>query len=116
MRKAGFDMTIDQWLVIKCILENPGIIQQDIAQKVFKDQASVTRIIALLVERKYLSRRHGRSDRRRVHLKVTEKGIKTIDAIQLVILQNREHALVGVNEKEILQTQKVLRKISENCE
>jgi hypothetical protein len=40
---AGLDITIDQWLVLNTLTEQPGISQQLIAEKVFKDAASVTR-------------------------------------------------------------------------
>ena len=47
LKENGYKITIDQWLIIKAILENPGISQQELGEKVFKDNASVTRIIEL---------------------------------------------------------------------
>ena len=57
LRENGFKITVDQWLIIKVLMENPGISQQNIAEKAFKDNASVTRIIDLLVKSKYLDRK-----------------------------------------------------------
>ncbi len=51
---GGFNITIDQWLVLKTIQENSTISQQQLDAKVFKDFASVTRIIELLVKNGYL--------------------------------------------------------------
>ncbi|WP_156123715.1 hypothetical protein [Flavihumibacter sp. ZG627] len=48
VRDNGFDIMIDQRLVMKSLLENPVIKQQDLAESVFKDNASVTRNIELL--------------------------------------------------------------------
>ena len=56
IKKAGFDITIDQWLVMKCLIDNPDIQLQDLAKSVFKDNASVTRIIDLLIRKNYLKR------------------------------------------------------------
>lgn len=115
IKKAGFTITIDQWLIIKCILENPTITQQEIGEIVFKDNASVTRIIELLVKSKYLKRKADKKDRRRFKLEVTEIGIETIHSVNEIVLQNRSVALEGIEMEQITETQKVLDKITLNC-
>jgi hypothetical protein len=52
---AGIDITIDQWLVLKTLRDNPDITQQ-IGVRVFKDFASITRIIQLLVTKGFIKR------------------------------------------------------------
>jgi len=114
LSKAGFTITIDQWLVIKSILENPGITQQELALNVFKDNASITRIIELLVKSKYLKR--GKNpDRRRMNLIVTEEGKQIIEDVNIVVLQNRQTALKGIDEKDIEKMRSVLLTIINNC-
>ena len=49
LKKAELDLTIDQWLVLKAINDNRNLSQKDIAATVLKDEASVTRIIELLL-------------------------------------------------------------------
>ncbi|MBK7712103.1 MAG: MarR family transcriptional regulator [Bacteroidales bacterium] len=53
MEKKGLDITIDQWLVLKTIENNAGMTQQQIAINVFKDYASITRIIEILVTKSF---------------------------------------------------------------
>ena len=69
LKDAGFTITIDQWLVIKAILENPSIPQNEIGDLVFKDNASVTRIMSHLEKAGYLLRTVNESDRRKINLK-----------------------------------------------
>jgi len=114
LKKAGFSMTIDQWLVIKCILENPDISQQEIAEKVFKDNASITRIITLLVKEKYLTRKIKPSNRRRTNLHVTDYGHKTLEAIDKIVLTNRAVALSAISQEELKITKEVMEKIASN--
>lgn len=114
LRKAGFTITIDQWLVIKSILENPGITQQELAASVFKDTASVTRIIELLVKANYLKRAIG-NDRRRMDLTVTPTGEQIIKDVNAVVLKNRETALKDINNIDIEAMRKVLLTIIKNC-
>jgi len=116
LKNAGFTITIDQWLVIKTLLENPNIKQQDLSEKVFKDNASITRIIELLVKAKYLERQNNPGDRRRSGLEVTEEGKKIIADVQKYVLKNRAVALNGIDQNELEITKKVLSKITENCQ
>ena len=74
MNEAGLAITIDQWLVLHAIEDKPGIAQLEIAEQVFKDAASVTRIIDLLIKKEYLQRNTHESDRRRFSLELTKQG------------------------------------------
>ncbi|WP_367864440.1 MarR family winged helix-turn-helix transcriptional regulator [Pedobacter sp. WC2423] len=113
--KKGFEITIDQWLLLKTVHENPGQTQNQIAQTIFKDFASVTRMVELLVERKYIFRNPHPTDRRRFHLKLSEVAVKLLDNMQLVIENNRRIALKNISEQQILQFQQVLDVIYNNC-
>ncbi len=115
LRKAGLNITIDQWLIMKSLIDNPGISQQEIAGLVFKDNASVTRIIDLLVKAKYIKRTVNKDDKRRSHLSITTDGQKTADEVAKVVLQYRAKALNGINEKNIEHMHKTLNSIISNC-
>jgi MarR family transcriptional regulator for hemolysin len=115
LRDNGFKITIDQWLVIKAILENPDITQQELGEKVFKDNASVTRIIVLLVKSGYLERDLNPNDRRKTILSVTESGQTVIEQVQNLVVQNRQIALSGVAEDELEILNKALKIITLNC-
>jgi MarR family transcriptional regulator for hemolysin len=115
LKENNYKITIDQWLIIKSILENPGISQHELADRVFKDNASVTRIIELLVQSKYLERENNPNDRRKSNLKVTLEGESIIKKVHSLVLQNRKTALQGVSEEDLEITNRTLKKIAENC-
>jgi|SRR6218665_877716 len=115
LRENGYKITIDQWLIIKAILENPGIMQQELAEIVFKDNASVTRIIELLVQSGYLVREINPNDRRKTILSVTEEGILIINKVQELVLENRKTALTGLEKNALETTNTVLKTIISNC-
>lgn len=115
LRDNGFRITIDQWLVIKAILENPDITQQELGEKVFKDNASVTRIIALLVKSGYLERDVNPADRRKTVLSVTKNGQHVIAQVQNLVIQNRQVALGGIAQDELEILNKALKIIIRNC-
>ncbi len=115
LRENGFKITIDQWLIIKSILENPGITQQEIGEKVFKDNASVTRIIDLLVKSEYLDREINPNDRRKFNLNVTEEGKSIIEKVQSLVIENRKTALNGISPEHLEIMNSTLLKIIQNC-
>ncbi len=111
VRKAGYDITIDQWLILKSVAENPDITQNDISKIVFKDNASITRIIQLLVKQGYLTRAPHPLDRRRVNLTLTETGKEITIAVNEIALQNRSAALNGLDDETINLMKDLLQKI-----
>jgi MarR family transcriptional regulator for hemolysin len=115
LRMKGYKITIDQWLVIKCLLENPHVTQQEMGEMVFKDNASVTRMIELLVKSGYITRKPNARDRRRAILTVTASGRKIIEDMHQVVIQNRKVALDGISNEDIQLVNKVLNRIIDNC-
>ncbi|MCU0437397.1 MAG: MarR family transcriptional regulator [Raineya sp.] len=113
--KNGYDITIDQWLVLKTLQENKSLSQNQIAELVFKDIASVTRIIELLVQKQYINREINTTDRRKFELNITEKGNKIIEDIYPIVIENRKQALTGLTTEEINTLKTQLEKLILNC-
>lgn len=115
INEKSIDITIDQWLLLCTIKENKDISQQEIAEKIFKDLASVTRIIELLVKKGFLAREIHKNDRRRFALSITTKGHETIKIITPIVINYRKRALKDINSTDIEKTKGFLKKIINNC-
>ncbi len=115
INKKGLDITIDQWLVLKTIQSNPDITQQQIAVNVFKDYASITRIVEILVSKEILNRDFHAEDRRRFNLTITKNGLEILSGLAPIVQSNRKKALDGISTAEIEMLKRVLNKITENC-
>jgi DNA-binding MarR family transcriptional regulator len=113
--RAGLHITIDQWLVLQVLLEHDDLTQNEIAERVFKDQASVARMLALLVKRGLLSAVPLPHDGRRNKLRVTRQGKQMLAAIQPIVLSNRAVALAGISEEELTTMRDLLEQIAANC-
>ena len=109
-----FNITIDQWLVLKTIQEDSKLSQQQLAIKVFKDFASVTRIIELLVKNGFLLRNFHKEDRRRFELTLSKEGTKIIKSLEPIINSNRNKALKGISKTDIRKLQSLLTAITAN--
>ncbi|MBV6652665.1 MAG: MarR family transcriptional regulator [Mameliella sp.] len=115
IRGSQLNITIDQWLVLRTIKDHPDLTQSQMAAIVFKDYASVTRIIELMVDKGYLMRSFHKTDRRRYQLKLTDEGMEIHDKLVPIVQYNRETALDGLRLEEISQLQLLLQKITANC-
>jgi DNA-binding MarR family transcriptional regulator len=111
----GLDITIDQLLVLRAIQDYQGISQSQIGEMIFKDYASVTRMIDLLVKKDYLQREHHGQDRRRHALNITARGREVIDRLNPIVSEYRHIALQNVNENEVKLVRNILEKLIENC-
>jgi DNA-binding MarR family transcriptional regulator len=113
--KAGVDITVDQWLVLRVLEEHDDLTQTEIAERVFKDQASVARILALLLRRGLLHSEPQPNDGRRSRLRVSVAGEAALAAVHPVVLSNRAVALNGLSATDLDHLRQVLERIYRNC-
>lgn len=111
LNQLGFKITINQLLLLMQIDKAPNVSQVELAELLFKDVASITRMIELLVKEDFLKREGNKEDRRRKDLKITKKGRKTLDLAIPVIIKNREIAQKNISEEERAILFRLLNKI-----
>ncbi len=109
------DITIDQGMVLLFLNDHPGLTQKEIAELVFKDNASMTRMINTMVGKKHLKRSINNEDRRRYKIEITTKGKEVLKNLPPIIQQNRNSSLKGITKNELEQLEVILGKIRTNC-
>lgn len=107
-------ITVDQALIL-IIIDREDKSQSEIADLVFKDYASMTRIIKLMINKNYLTKTIDDADKRKSELKITPSGKEIIKKLNPVIKKNREIALNSLSEQELKQLFEILNKITQNC-
>lgn len=112
--KVVDDITIDQKLILQYINEFPELSQKEIAELVFKDNASLTRMIDLMVKKGFLVRSENQADRRRHKIEITPKGKEVLNKLTPVISDNREKALSGLTQEDLDELDRLLNKILVN--
>ncbi|MFI1772729.1 MarR family winged helix-turn-helix transcriptional regulator [Thalassobellus citreus] len=110
------NITIDQALVLFFIIEQPQLSQSEIGELIFKDNASISRMVELMIKNGYLLRETNNVDRRKINLTPTTKGVEIFSDLKKIIAKNREIALQDISEKEIFQLFQTLNKIFTNCQ
>ncbi len=113
---AGIAITLDQWQILKTLQANPDITYQEIADRVFKDLASITRIIDRLVRKGAVRRTPHSEDRRRSALTLTRTGCESIRAVEPIVRASRRQALRGITPAAISRAHAMLARVVVNCE
>lgn len=113
---AGIDITVDQWLVLKTIHESTDITLQQVGVAVFKDFASITRIVQLLERKGLLRRKPHPTDGRRSELMLTRSGETAIRTVEPIAQAYRRQAMDGIGTEEEARLRAVLKRILENCD
>lgn len=113
--QAGLDLTVDQWLVLKKVGESSGLTQIEVANALFKDRASITRTLDLLLK-KNLIRKEGGEDKRTFQLSLTAQGKRFADQALVIVNEVRRQGVAEMSEREQTQLKASLQKIIENLE
>lgn len=111
-----FDITVDQWLIMKNLSENELLSQTELAQMVFKDQPTLTRIIDILTKKGYVERVPHPLDRRSFHLVLTSDGISKVEELKPKIASIREKAWENLGETDFEEFKRILNTIYNNLE
>ncbi|MDC6367543.1 MULTISPECIES: MarR family winged helix-turn-helix transcriptional regulator [Flavobacteriaceae] len=115
IHKLDNEITVDHALILFFIADKPDLSQSDIGELIFKDNASVTRMIELMIKNGFLKRAIHEQDRRKFKITLTQKGLKVKDDLQKIVQQNRAYALEGISRAELDQMNHTLNKIIKNC-
>lgn len=116
IRMINEDLTLDQSYILSMLAEHPDLTQNEMADILNKDYASLSRMIDSLVAKDYLNRIKHKKDRRRSQLKISKKAFQALEIIGPAIAYNQQQAFKGISEEEILELNRVLRKVAVNCE
>lgn len=112
--EAGFDLTVDQWVLIDNIHREPRISQNELAERTFKDPPTVTRIIDLLEKKQLVERVPAAGDRRKFNLFLTEKGNTIYEQAHPIVVEIRRLGWGDLEEEDYQHFVKVMDSIYNN--
>lgn len=113
---AQHNITPEQWGLINTLYLNEGISQKALAQMTAKDQASVTRMLELLIDKGLVYKGFSAEDKRSFNLYLTENGRVLRTLILPITSKITDKAMDGFSEKDIENFKNALIKILDNLE
>ena len=113
-KEMGFNITVDQWLVLKHLYEHEEMKQNALAELINKDNPTLTRIIDLLCKKGLTERTLHPADRRSFIVALTKGGTKKVEHLRPKIKSVRLKAWEGLSERDFAQLKKILNTIYQN--
>ncbi|NIK76219.1 MarR family transcriptional regulator for hemolysin [Paenibacillus castaneae] len=111
-----YDVTPEQWSLLACLHEHDGITHKDLAIRIEKDPANITRLVDQLERKSLVSRVANPSDRRSQLLYITESGRASVIALAPIEASFVEQLISNLTEEEITAFKRTLLKINQNSE
>lgn len=112
--ELGFQVTVDQWLILKHLYDHQRLRQHELADLVFKDHPTLTRIIDLLCTKGLTERLPNPDDRRSFIVSLTKQGIKKVESMKPKMKEVRYKAWEGLTEKDFQHFKRILNTIYDN--
>ena len=109
-------MTSEQWVVLARLWEQDGLNQKELAEKILKDQANMTRILDKVVKKGWVKRLDAVEDRRAYLLYLTDEGKRMVETTYPLVTQVKEKLESRLTDQEIKAVMSILDKLSDSLD
>ena len=115
-RKAGFNLTPEQFLVMDTLWDEGVLTQQQIADITLRDKNSIVKLIDGLESRKLVTRVSNPEDRRQNLIKVTEYSRTIKDAVTDVAMESVSKIIRDIPRADLEEFVQVLSRMELHME
>ncbi|MEI6528519.1 MAG: MarR family transcriptional regulator [bacterium] len=109
--KKKLNLSLAQYMILIFLSLKPGLSQEDIAQRRNCTEASVSRIIRIMAEKKFITSRSAVGDKRKKELFLSDRGRKLLVRAKNIVNQEFGLILQKVGQEEENKLKKSLDKI-----
>jgi DNA-binding MarR family transcriptional regulator len=115
-KEAHFDITVDQWHILKHLAIDNHKNQSDLAELTGKDNPTLTRIIDLLCKKNLTKRTQHPTDRRSFLVALTTEGQQIVKQLTPLVATIRMKAWENLSEKDYNDLKRILDTIYQTLE
>ena len=116
LSKRNLDISEEQLSILQCLNSESGINQKKISEAIYKDPASVTRMIDILEKKDLVKRKSDSYDRRSYSIQLTQTGSDFIGQLIPLTKEMRKYGVKGIDEMDLNTALSVLKAICKNLE
>ena len=109
-----YDLTKGQYIYLARIYENPGIIQEKVAEMIKVDRTTAARAIKKLENNGFIVRKQAPDNKKEKKLYVTKKGEETYPILSREENYSNEVALSGLSDSQKKQVFELLEVVEKN--
>ena len=116
LARGGFPITSEQFSVIVHVWDKNGRPQYLLAERLFKDKTTMTRLVAGLESLGLIQRHPGHKDGREKNVFLTDEGKKMMSQVGDLVLEILENAQKGIDKHDLKVCKDVLRRFHKNLQ
>jgi DNA-binding MarR family transcriptional regulator len=113
LRRQGY--SFQEWRILAVVAAHDGVTVSDIAEAAVIPQPTVSRLVAQMEERSYLTRRNARADSRFVTISITRAGRAAYADMLPLAVQEYEAAIAGFAPQETERLLDAVRRMMRNA-
>ncbi len=113
LHKEGYDITFEQFILLKIINVNEGISQRELADTMSKDKTSIARAVSVLEDHHKVVRISSKDDKRKKGLYLTKEGREHLKLVMPKFIEFRKEIEKEFSKIELEQTTATMKKIIE---
>jgi DNA-binding MarR family transcriptional regulator len=114
LSKEGINLSKEQVIVLKKLVEQDGRPQNDLAVVTSRDKTSLSRLLATMENKDLITRKQSHYDKRINLVFITHLGITEFNKAKPIAMKIINQAIKGVDLQRIDQTKILLSEIYEN--
>jgi len=114
LAESGYDLTIEQAIIIVHARYDDGLNQQKISEMIDRDKTSTTRFIDILENENLVKRVPDKKDRRQNLIRLTEKGEEKCQEFINTAIGIESELVSGISSDDLKTCIKVLARIYKN--
>jgi DNA-binding MarR family transcriptional regulator len=111
-----YGITTEQWSVLRTLNESGEVSQKELSIRSDKDQATLTKILDLLVKQENAERLSNPQDRRSFLVKITPKGAKLVDEVSPYLEEIFLKITHGIHGEKLKTFRETLLSLEDNIE
>ena len=112
----NFDITPEQWVVLKQLFKEDKISQKELSMRVGKDQNTIKAMVDKLEKKAYIKRQKNKDDKRAFLLTLTIEGRELIDILEPLDQEMLKNIGKDFSQEELILLRKMLSKVTTNLD
>jgi DNA-binding MarR family transcriptional regulator len=113
-KENGYEVTAEQWGIIRRLWQEEGLSQREIGEKAAKDDPNITRMLDALEKKRLIFRQPDSRDRRKYCIYLTKEGKQVYERLSPLAQTLRERVTQDLSQEEINLLKDTLNKLYQN--
>ncbi|MDX1958279.1 MAG: MarR family transcriptional regulator [Leptospiraceae bacterium] len=114
VKSHGIDVSIEQWFILTKLYKNAGASQIELADKIFKDKANITRMVDGLEKKDLVIRKDDENDRRKFRIYLTDRGKELTKRLIKIAIEERKNIYKTLSKNDLKKFKEIIETLEKN--